>query len=216
MVLDKGLFVTFEGPDACGKSTVSKLVYEKLIDFLNNRDSVILTREPGGTEVGEKIREILINYDIDPRTEALLFAASRTEHVWNIIMKAKANKKIILCDRFIHSSLVYQGIVKNLGYKNVFKVNQFGISQIKPDIVFYFSASPKLLMDRKAKDSNRNIFDRLENQYTQEENLRKIIGGYSSILQFDNRNVIRLDASKSAEELAIRIFSTIIERVSKK
>lgn len=213
MHLDKGLFVSFEGPDACGKSTVSKLVYQKLIEFLNNRDLVVLTREPGGTEVGEKIREILVNYDVDPRTEALLFAASRTEHVWNVIMKAKANKKIILCDRFIHSSLVYQGIVKNLGYKNVYKINQFGISKIKPDIVFYFSANSRVLLERKAKDETRNIFDRLENQYSQEENLRKVIGGYSSILQFDNKNVIRLDATKSPEELANRIFVTIIERV---
>ncbi|BAC44607.1 dTMP kinase [Malacoplasma penetrans] len=213
MQLDKGLFVAFEGPDACGKSTVSKLVYQKLINFFNNKDSVILTREPGGTEVGEKIREILVNYDIDPRTEALLFAASRTEHVWNVILKAKANKKIILCDRFIHSSLVYQGIVKNLGYKNVYKVNQFGISKIKPDIVFYFSANPKVLLERKTKDKDRDIFDRLDNQYAQEENLKKIIGGYSSILQFDNRNVIRLDALKPVEELANKICATILERV---
>lgn len=80
MTIDKGLFVTFEGPDACGKSSISKMVYELLIDFFKDKDAVILTREPGGTKVGELIREILVNYDVDARTEALLFAASRTEH----------------------------------------------------------------------------------------------------------------------------------------
>lgn len=213
MLLSRGLFVSFEGADACGKSTVSKMVARKLNEYFSNEDQVIWTREPGGSVVGEKIREILTTCDLDPRTEALLFAASRTDHTWSIIMKAKSNKKIVLCDRYIHSSLVYQGIVKNLGYKNVFKINQFGIGKVKPDLVFYLSANPKILMERKRKDNSRDIFDRLENEFTQEENLRKIVGGYSSILQIDNKSTFRLDATKSVEDLANFIFNVIIERV---
>ncbi|MCF0217887.1 MAG: dTMP kinase [Malacoplasma sp.] len=213
MTIDKGLFVTFEGPDACGKSSISKMVYELLIDFFKDKDAVILTREPGGTKVGELIREILVNYDVDARTEALLFAASRTEHTWSVIMKAKANKKIILCDRYLHSSLVYQGIVKNLGYKNVYKINQFGIAKVKPDLIFYLTANPKTLIDRKKADKTRNEFDRLDNEFVKEETLKKIIGGYASILQFDNQTVFKLDATKPQMDLALKIFNTIIEKI---
>ena len=213
MELNKGLFITFEGADASGKSTIVRMVYKLLSTYFGDESKIVLTREPGGTLVGEKIREILTNFDVDPRTEALLFAASRCEHVWTLVMKAKANKKIILCDRFIHSSLVYQGIVKNLGYKNVYKINQFGISKIKPDITFYLSASPSVLLERKKKDKTRDLFDRLESEYTQEENLRKIVGGYLSILQFDNHTNIRIDATKPAEHLAKVIANIIIERL---
>lgn len=209
---NRSLFVVFEGPDACGKSTVSREVQKKLEQYFNGEDKVVLVREPGGTEVGEKIRNILTNYDVDPRTEALLFAASRSENTWKNIMVAKQKNKIILCDRYLHSSLVYQGIVKNLGFKNILKINQFGIGKIKPDIVFYFDIDEKESYKRKTNDKTRNTYDRLENVFAQEESLKKIINGYYSVLKFDNRNIIRINALKTVEEISQQIFDIIISR----
>lgn len=212
MMKTRSLFVAFEGPDACGKSTISRLVQSKLQEYFKDESKVVLFREPGGTEVGEKIRDILTSYDIDPRTEALLFAASRTENTWKNIMVQKQKNKIVLCDRYLHSSLVYQGIVKNLGFKNILKINQFGIGKIKPDIIFYFDIDEKESYRRKTNDKTRTNYDRLENDFANEESLKKVINGYYSVLKFDNRNIVRINAHRSIEEIAQQIFDIIISR----
>lgn len=211
----KPLFVTFEGPDACGKSTVCRLLLEKLQNHFNDASKVILTREPGGTVVGEKIREILTNFNVDPRTEALLFAASRAENTWKNINFHKAQNKIILCDRYVHSSYVYQGVVKNLGFKNIFKINRFAIGKLKPDIVFYFDINEKESYKRKVNDQNRNNNDRLENEFAQEEKIKKVINAYHTILTFDNRNIVKIDANKPIEEITNKIFDIILSRAVK-
>lgn len=210
----KGLFITFEGPDGCGKSTISKIVHNKLVEYFQDESKVVWTREPGGTEVGEKIRDILKNYNLDPRTEALLFAASRTENTWKKIMAAKVKNKIVLCDRYVHSSLVYQGIVKNLGYKNVYKINQFGIGNTKPDIIFYLDINEKETYSRKSEDKTRVEYDRLENEFGNENEIKKVISGYYSILKFDYNKIIKINARKSIEEITNKIFDIIISRVN--
>lgn len=211
----RSLFITFEGPDACGKSTVSKLVCKKLQEYFNDEKKVVWTREPGGTEVGEKIRELLNNYNLDPRTEALLFAASRSELTWKNIMQNRSQNKIILCDRYLHSSLVYQGIVKNIGYKNVLKINEFAIGKFRPDIIFYFDLSEKESYKRKMNDANRNHDDRLESEFGQEEKIKKAINAYYSVFKFDNKKVIRINAHLSIEEITNKIFDIIISRAVK-
>lgn len=212
-MINKGLFAVFEGPDACGKSTVIENLKKKIISHFNNDEIVVTTREPGGTEVGEKIRNILVSYDVDPRTEALLLAASRNENTWKNIMKNKLENKIILCDRYLHSSLVYQGIVKNLGLKNVLRINEFGIGKLRPDLLFYFDINASESKKRKLNDSKRDKFDRLDNEFTKDDNIKKIISGYFTILKFDNKTIIRVDASKTIDEIVEKIFGYIVKKV---
>jgi dTMP kinase len=123
MTNNKGLFITFEGPDGSGKSTIIGLIYDKLKQTKYG-SKVVLTREPGGKNniIAEDIRNILLNkldYKISGRAEALLFAASRAQHVKDFIKPNIDNNKIVLCDRYIHSSLVYQGYARGLGIKEV-------------------------------------------------------------------------------------------------
>ena len=121
------MFITFEGPDGSGKSTVIKAVYERLI---NDGYSVILTREPGGTPIAEKIRDVILdnsNTALDARTEALLYAAARRQHLVEKVIPALERGAVILCDRFLDSSLAYQGHARGLGIDEVMSINKFAI-----------------------------------------------------------------------------------------
>ncbi|MDE6476606.1 MAG: dTMP kinase [Mycoplasmoidaceae bacterium] len=122
-MIKKGIFITFEGPDGCGKTTIINLIYKDLQKKFG-KNNVVLTREPGGKNnvIAEDIRNILLNkldYKISDRAEALLFAASRAQHVKDFIIPNLRKGKIVLCDRYIHSSLVYQGYARKLGIKEV-------------------------------------------------------------------------------------------------
>ena len=205
-MISKGIFITFEGPDGSGKTTVSKQVYEKLNKRFLNNDKVIYTREPGGTEIAEKIRDVIVNYDIDSRTEALLFAASRSEHIWKKIMKAKNENKIILCDRFVDSSLVYQGIVKGLGIRKIYKINEFAMGQIKPDYIFYFDAMPKTCLERL--NNRERLKDRMD--FQTEDEIRKTVNGYYSILRFNEKRIFRINAERDIPEIVEDVYHKIL------
>ncbi len=117
--MTKGLFITFEGNDGAGKTTISKLVYERMLD---EGYPVIYTREPGGIKIAEQIRKVILdpeNIEMDAKTEALLYAASRRQHLIEKVLPAIEQGKIVLCDRFIDSSLAYQGVGRQLGIKEV-------------------------------------------------------------------------------------------------
>src|SRR3972149_2438719 len=135
----KGLFITFEGLDGSGKTTQMKI----LSDCLKNRGfDVLTTIEPGGTKIGQKIRKILLdkeNHDISPRAETLLFLASRAELVSKVIAPALMEGKIVLCDRFFDSTVVYQGIARGLGEKQILDMSLWAAGGIVPDITFLLS-----------------------------------------------------------------------------
>jgi dTMP kinase len=134
----KGLFISIEGPDGSGKSTQIKL----LRDYLQNKGyDIALTREPGGTQISEKIRNIILdkeNKSMHSRTEALLYAASRAQHVEEIIKPALKENKIVICDRFVDSSLIYQGIGRGLGIENIYDLNLFAMQDVIPDLTLLF------------------------------------------------------------------------------
>ena len=202
----KGLFITFEGPDGSGKTTIIKELYKNLNKRFKNK--VVLTREPGGNKniIAESIRNILLNTDskISYRAEALLFAASRAQHIDDFIVPSLKKGKIILCDRFVHSSYVYQGIGRKLGIDNIKKINEFAMSNVKPDLTIFLMINPIDALNRIKKDKNREI-NRLDKEKV---NLHKqVYQGYLKLIKSENKNkIFVVDANKSVDEITDEIL----------
>ena len=195
------MFITFEGPDGSGKSTIIQKVYDYLIE--NNYD-VIKTREPGGSPIAEKIRNLILdteNTKMGYRTEALLYAASRAQHVEETILPALNENKIVLCDRFLISSLAYQGVGRDLGIENVRKINEFAINGVFPDFVLFFDVEPITTLKRK---SSLDTADRLEKEGNNFH--ERVYNGYKEILNSE-KNVEIIDATQSVED----VFSQCIK-----
>lgn len=151
-------FITFEGPEGSGKTTVLKRVAEKLAQAYD----VIATREPGGVPTGEEIRKVVLEGDkMDIRTEAMLFAASRREHLVEKVMPALNENKIVLCDRYIDSSLAYQGHARGIGIEEVKKLNDFAINGLYPDLTIYLDITPEVGRNRILQNQrNQNRLDK--------------------------------------------------------
>ena len=195
------MFITFEGPDGSGKSTIIQKVYDYLIE--NNYD-VIKTREPGGSPIAEKIRNLILdteNTKMGYRTEALLYAASRAQHVEETILPALDENKIVLCDRFLISSLAYQGVGRDLGIENVRKINEFAINGVYPDFVLFFDVDPITTLKRK---SSLDTADRLEKEGNNFH--ERVYNGYKEILNSE-KNIEIIDATQSVED----VFSQCIK-----
>ena len=189
------MFITFEGPDGSGKSTIIQKVYDYLIE--NNYD-VIKTREPGGSPIAEKIRNLILdteNTEMGYRTEALLYAASRAQHVEETILPALNENKIVLCDRFLISSLAYQGVGRNLGIENVRKINEFAINGVFPDFVLFFDVDPITTLKRK---SSLDTADRIEKEGNNFH--ERVYNGYKEILNSE-KNIEIIDATQSVEDV---------------
>lgn len=189
------MFITFEGPDGSGKSTIIQKVYDYLIE--NNYD-VIKTREPGGSPIAEKIRILILdteNTKMGYRTEALLYAASRAQHVEETILPALNENKIVLCDRFLISSLAYQGVGRDLGIENVRKINEFAINGVFPDFVLFFDVDPITTLKRK---SSLDTADRLEKEGNNFH--ERVYNGYKEILNSE-KNIEIIDATQSVEDV---------------
>ena len=195
------MFITFEGPDGSGKSTIIQKVYDHLIE--NNYD-VIKTREPGGSPIAEKIRNLILdteNIKMGYRTEALLYAASRAQHVEETILPALNENKIVLCDRFLISSLAYQGVGRGLGIENVRNINEFAINGVFPDFILFFDVDPITTLKRK---SSLDTADRLEKEGNNFH--ERVYNGYKEILNSE-KNIEIIDATQSVED----VFSQCIE-----
>lgn len=202
----KGYFLTLEGPDGSGKSTVA----ERLLKELNGLGyEVVLTREPGGTEIGEDIREILLsnrNSEMCSRTEALLYAASRAQHVSEKIRPAIEAGKIVISDRFVYSSLAYQGIARGLGVNEVMGINEFAMDKMYPDRVIFFDISSEITLKRKT--IGREL-DRLEMEGLNFHNL--VYNGYKEAIAKYPHNVIEIDADKTEDEVFKNCLKIILE-----
>ena len=207
------MFITFEGPDGSGKSSVIKKVYE---DFTQKGYSIILTREPGGTPISEKIRDVILdnnNTNLDARTEALLYAASRRQHLVEKIWPALREGKIVLCDRFLDSSLAYQGGGRHLGIDNVLNINLFATENTYPDVTFFFDVSPEIGLTRVSHDKKR-VADRLDNETegfhdTVYESFKEIIKRYP-------KRFYVIDASKSLDEVVFNVETILAQILAKK
>jgi len=181
----KGLFITFEGTEGSGKTSVIKEVTKH---FEEKDISMCVTREPGGIRISEKIRDIILDkshIEMDPRTEALLFAASRRQHLVEKILPALEEGKLILCDRFVDSSLVYQGLARGLGMDEVYEINRFAIENHLPDLTIFVDVRPEVGLERvfatKGREVNRLDLEKMEFHKT-------IYQGYLDLVQrFPNR-----------------------------
>ena len=201
----QGLLITFEGGEGTGKSTQSKLLY----DYLKNKTKdVILTREPGGCTESENIRNLLVKGNInkwDPITESLLHNAARREHIKNIIKPALLKNKIVICDRYIDSTMAYQGIGQgvNLNFLNI--LSKEITENILANITFIFDIDPDISLKR-AKKRDKNTNNRYENF---DISFHRNIRNYFKSLINTNKRYILIDASNSIEEIHLKILKSI-------
>lgn len=197
----KGLFITVEGGDGAGKSTQISYIE----DFFREKGLVVLhTREPGGTRIGELLREILLdrsNIEMDPVTEMLIYAASRAQHVRELILPALARGAVVICDRFVDSSIAYQGYGRELG-EMVAEVNSRATGGLKPDITFWLDIDPELGRQRAA---GAGSLDRLELE--KPDFHYRLYEGYRALAANDPGRIRRIDASRSKEEMRDEIYA---------
>lgn len=201
-----GLFITMEGTDGSGKTTQIALLKDYLegIGF-----SVALAREPGGTKIGEKIREIILDIDnkgMSYATEALLYSASRSELVKGVIMPELKKGNIVLCDRFLDSSLVYQGVGRELGIENIKNINEIATNGLSPDITFFLQLSSASGMLRKKKQKQ---LDRLEAE--KEYFHKRVYYGYEKLVRENSDRIKKIDASESIQCVHKEIVKNINE-----
>ena len=195
---DKGVFISMEGPDGSGKSTQTKLLYEYLKE---SGYDVLLTREPGGTFVGEKIRAIILDKDhheMGDRTESLLFAGARAQHVDQVIKPALEAGRIVVCDRFIDSSIVYQGYGRGLG-DSVRIINEYAIDGCLPDRTLLLLVDPKTGIDRIAKKDQ----DRLELMEISFH--ERVYQGYLELMELYPERIVAVDGKGRVDEIAIEV-----------
>jgi len=205
-MLNKGIFITFEGPEGAGKTTVIAEIYKRLEQ---EGKKAILTREPGGIRISEKIRDIILDnehQEMDGRTEALLYAAARRQHLVERILPAMKEGNIVLCDRFVDSSLAYQGHARELGMDEVMSINAFAIDKTMPDLTIFFDITPEEGLQR-ITDSEEREQNRLDNETLQFH--EKVYEGYQLLLkQFPDR-IKSTDASKPLSEVTENVWKII-------
>jgi len=195
----KGKFITFEGPDGSGKGTIIKYV-KKFLE--KNQIDYILTREPGGIEISEEIREIILNkkhLNMDERTEALLYAAARRQHLVEIVIPAIKEGKVVICDRFVDSSLAYQGYARGIGIDEVLKINQFAIDQLMPDLTIFLDVRPEIGLER-INNSKIRKKDRLDLESLDFH--KKVYEGYMKVLNRYPKRIKSINAEESIREVS--------------
>ena len=204
-----GLFITFEGPDGCGKTSIINLIKE----YYKDNEKIIFTREPGGTKISEKIREIILSNDnanMSPRTEALLYSASRAQHIDELIKPNLEKGNIVVSDRFVLSSLAYQGGGRELGVEDVRKINDFAINGVNPDMIIFFYVDPLTTLKRKSLNENA---DRLE--LSGDDFHSRVYDTYMELLEEmkDDKVLRKVDATKSMEEVFEDVKKIIDEKM---
>lgn len=158
-------FITFEGPDGAGKDSVLNIVIPQVQEHLERE--LVVTREPGGDRIAEQIRDIILNpanKSMDERTEALLYAASRRQHLQTVIEPALKRGSVVICDRFVDSSIAYQGAGRGIGEQAVAKLNEFATNGRTPDLTVYLDVPAVLGLERIRKHRRHEQYDRLDQE----------------------------------------------------
>jgi len=204
----KGYFITFEGPDGSGKSTVAVEVAKKLTEL---GYSVVHTREPGGIEIAEQIRNVILdpkNTAMDAKTEALLYAASRRQHLVEKVFPAMAQGKIVICERFLDSSLAYQGYGRQLGFDEVLGINLFATENTYPDLTVYLDVDEEVGLSR-LKD--RAFKDRLDQESIDFHH--RVKQGYQAVLQRFADRIKIVDAAQDVDSVINDSLKIILDLI---
>ncbi|AIQ10607.1 dTMP kinase [Paenibacillus durus] len=208
----KGFLITLEGGEGSGKTTIMG----RLAAYLQNRSlPYLITREPGGIEIAEKIRSIILDpahTAMDARTEALLYAASRSQHLAERVEPALKEGLIVLCDRFVDSSLVYQGYARGLGMEEVRAINQFATGGRMPDLTFYLDIEPEVGLARISANGEREI-NRLDMESLAFH--EKVREGYQLIAKADPARIVTLDANRPLHVVERELVSTLEDKLLK-
>ena len=204
------MFITIEGPEGSGKSSVTKKVAERLE---KEGYDIVFTREPGGTDISEQIRNIILdknNTKMDPMTEAMLYAASRRQHLVEKVWPLSNEGKIVIYDRYLDSSLAYQGGARGLGIDNILQLNNFATEGSFPDLTLLFDIDPRIGLKRIAANANREV-NRLDLEKIEfHDSVRKTFLSLAN--RFKDRYVI-IDASKPFDEVVEDTYIAIKNRL---
>ena len=211
--MSKGFLVSLEGPEGAGKTSV----LEALIPILEDRGiEVLSTREPGGVLIGEKIREVILDpshTEMDPKTELLLYIASRRQHLVEKVLPALAAGKLVIMDRFIDSSVAYQGFGRGLDKEAIDWLNEFATDGLKPDLTLYFDIEVEEGLARIAANSDREI-----NRFDMEglDLHRKVRQGYLSLLEKEADRIVKIDASLPLDQVIANTQQLLLDRMGLK
>jgi dTMP kinase len=204
----KGLFITVEGTDGSGKTTQIKLMEE----YIRNKGyNVVLTREPGGTRISEEIRDLILdptNTDIVPLAEMILYAASRAQHVCEVIKPAVNEGKVVICDRFVDSSYAYQGCGRGVDLKLVADVNRVAIDGMVPEITFFLDIDPKIALQRRINSTGA---DRIE-QEKMDFHMR-VYEAYKKMALLYPDRIKTIDATETIEQISSQINAYLTELI---
>ena len=205
--MKKGLFIVFEGGEGTGKTTAIESIY----DWIQEKDlKCIKTREPGGIKISEEIRQVILDKDntkMDGRTEALLYAAARRQHLVEKVIPALNEGYVVLCDRFIDSSLAYQGFARGLGIDEVMSINKFAIGEYMPDLSILFDLEPKIGLERISTSGEREI-NRLDLEKIDFH--EKVREGYNKVYKENRDRIVKINAAQSKEGV-IKEIKKILE-----
>ncbi len=204
----KGKFITFEGGECTGKTTIINEIAKKLTSL---GFDVIITREPGGIDIAEQIREIILNpknTKMVPETEALLYAASRMQHLKEKVIPALEAGKIVLCDRYLDSSLVYQGYARNLGVKSILEINHFA-TMYMPDLTIFIDVKPEIALGRL--NSRKEKVDRLDSEGLLFH--QKVYNGYLEVAKMYKNRIKSVDGNNSLEDVTLACYKLVEEEL---
>ncbi|WP_313628799.1 dTMP kinase [Enterococcus italicus] len=202
-----GLFITIEGPDGAGKTTALNELFPRLAKETNRK--VIATREPGGVRISEKIRDLILdpnNEEMDVRTEALLYAAARRQHLIEVIMPALAAGHIVLCDRFVDSSLAYQGAGRRIGIESVAQINEFATEGLQPDFTLYLDIDSDEGL-RRIQTSRKASIDRLETEGL--EFHQRVRHAYLKLVEKEPERFSLIHANQDVQEVVNECYTKI-------
>ena len=207
----RGIFITIEGPDGSGKTTALQQVVPRLQQEMNRK--VVATREPGGSPIAEKIRSLILDpshTDMDSRTEALLYAASRRQHLIEKVLPVLESGDVIFCDRFVDSSIAYQGYARGIGEEGIREINQFATEGLEPDVTLYIDVPAEVGIQRIHANLDEREYNRLDQEKLDFH--EKVRAGYQQLAKANPERIVVVDGTMSREEVAEACYQIIKNR----
>ena len=207
----RGIFITIEGPDGSGKTTALQQVVPRLQQEMNRK--VVATREPGGSPIAEKIRSLILDpshTDMDSRTEALLYAASRRQHLIEKVLPVLESGDVIFCDRFVDSSIAYQGYARGIGEEGIREINQFATEGIEPNVTLYIDVPAEVGIQRIHANLDEREYNRLDQETLDFH--EKVRAGYQHLAQANPERIVVVDGTMSRESVAEACYHIIKNR----